>query len=117
MTENLKTASIQIRVSKDEKTLIETKAAASGMKVSDYLRTAALNDETTITLEEGAAIARLLVEMQKNLNHMCAKGVVSDRYASLLLHKLEETWELFDQVSEKLTDMHQIADEDEEAAS
>ena len=43
----------------------------------DYLRTAALNDETTITLEEGAAIARLLVEMQKNLNHMCAKGVVS----------------------------------------
>ncbi len=114
MNEANKSTTIQVRVSDEQKSLIGEKATANGMNISNYLRTIALSDQKTITLKEGTSIARLLVEVHKTLNSACANKVLSDEYTSILLTKIEKIWVLFDEISEKLTDIHSIADDEEE---
>lgn len=104
----LKNASIQFYVSTTLKEHIDKKADSLFMDKAQFLRLVALAEQPVYVLEKGHYIARYLLEMNDIINDAILNNSFEGKYDKVIQRKVEDIFNLFVEISLRLTDVNNI---------
>ena len=110
----IKNKKLNVRLTEGEQQKINADAKACGMSSSDYVRTKIFNDEKIVILSDGAEIAKLLINLSNSVKDAERCEKLTNRYALTILQGIDEIAELFNEIAEKLTDIHSNEEEGDE---
>ena len=96
---------INIRVSESEKEEINKRAESVGLDISSLIRNAILTDEKIIFLQDGTKISANLCTFVSDFQKALKAGKIDSTYAPVLLSRIEFLVSLFNDVTDKLSDL------------
>lgn len=96
---------INIRVSETEKNAMNKLAESAGLDLSTLIRNAVLTDGKLVFLQEGAAIAKGICSLIKEIHTAADKGIIDKKYCTVILSSLEELVGAFNTLASKLPDI------------
>jgi hypothetical protein len=106
MTEN-KTKEIKIRITSQEKDMLNRIAKDAGLSMSDLIRNTVFGSNKLVCLTEGASIAASIYVIRRDIEHFKMNGALPDLAVKPLLEAVDELSHRIFILSEKLTDIHE----------
>ena len=108
-----KSTTIQVKMSQSIKDEIERRATTANVTTSEYIRTVAVSDGKFIVLDKGGDIAKALIDISIMLEKALIAKEISAEIEQNLLATLDDVYAKFDDIMDKLTDIHNDESEEE----